>query len=420
MNEPLDSAYVQPEPPLEAVFETQGTGGAHELAVICTEDNTSPIGPGGRKVRLMASIARESTAVTGGHDDPAIDRSQHHLEGVSRTFAFTIPQLPEGLRETVTNAYLLCRIADTIEDDPRLDVETKDEFHRRFLAAATDGSGAEDFAGDLGSAVAPTTLEAERELIRDCPRVLRITHALNERPRRAVLTCLATMSDGMARFARSRSRKGLADVAEYEEYCYYVAGVVGEMLTEIFCDHSPEIENVRSGLEERAVSFGLGLQMTNILKDIWDDWEDGTCWLPNDVFAEHGFDLSTLEPSYGDNREAFAAGVQHLVAIAHDHLREALDYTLLIDRSEVGIRRFLIWATLLATSTLRKISARPLYSTGSEVKVSRRRVAAIVALSNTMIRSNFGLTTLFTASALGLPNNAKRGQASAQKESSEP
>jgi NADP-dependent 3-hydroxy acid dehydrogenase YdfG len=56
-----------------------------------------------------------------------------------------------------------------------------------------------------------------------------------------------------------------------------------------------------------------------------------------------------------------------------------------------------------ATSTLGKISANPLHRSGAEVKVSRRRVAAIVALSNTLVRSNFGLTTLFNATALGLP-----------------
>src|SRR5438270_5262330 len=42
------------------------------------------------------------------------------LPHVSRTFALTIPQLPEALRVPVTNAYLLCRIADTIEDEPAL------------------------------------------------------------------------------------------------------------------------------------------------------------------------------------------------------------------------------------------------------------------------------------------------------------
>ena len=39
------------------------------------------------------------------------------LQHVSRTFALTIPELPDSLRIVISNAYLLCRIADTIEDD---------------------------------------------------------------------------------------------------------------------------------------------------------------------------------------------------------------------------------------------------------------------------------------------------------------
>jgi phytoene/squalene synthetase len=31
-----------------------------------------------------------------------------------------------------------------------------------------------------------------------------------------------------------------------------------------------------------STSFGQGLQMTNILKDIWDDAQRGVCWLPKD------------------------------------------------------------------------------------------------------------------------------------------
>lgn len=42
---------------------------------------------------------------------------QRMLEGVARTFALTIPQLPPALADVVANAYLLCRIADTLEDE---------------------------------------------------------------------------------------------------------------------------------------------------------------------------------------------------------------------------------------------------------------------------------------------------------------
>ena len=79
-----------------------------------------------------------------------------------------------------------------------------------------------------------------------------------------------------------------------DKYCYFVAGVVGEMLTELFCDYSQEINQHYDELMTLAVSFGQGLQMTNILKDIWEDQSRDMCWLPRDVFEKYGLDLSHL------------------------------------------------------------------------------------------------------------------------------
>ena len=62
------------------------------------------------------------------HPHPSEDYQNKILTGVSRTFAFTIPQLPDGLRSHITNAYLLCRIADTIEDDADLSAEQKNLY----------------------------------------------------------------------------------------------------------------------------------------------------------------------------------------------------------------------------------------------------------------------------------------------------
>jgi len=148
--------------------------------------------------------------------EPGRPRAEELLEGVSRTFALTIPQLPGGLREAVANAYLLCRIADTIEDDPGLDAETKDGFHAAFLEAAESGQGAADFAGELWPRLSPGTLDAEVDLIRCCPQVLQATRRLQPNQRRAILGCLSTMSRGMSRFERGRSLTGLEDINEFE------------------------------------------------------------------------------------------------------------------------------------------------------------------------------------------------------------
>ena len=190
------------------------------------------------------------------------------------------------------------------------------------------------------------------------------------------------------------------------------------MLTELFCAHSPHIDARRDELEGRTVSFGLGLQMTNILKDIWDDYENGVCWLPREVFEGTGYDLSELQPHHTGNGPSFSASMQHMVGIAHSHLREALKYTLTIPSNEVGIRRFLIWSALLAVSTLRNISLLPLFTEGSDVKVSRWKVTGMITLSNAVIRSNAGLSGLFNIAARGLPlHNGNGSSIIAERES---
>ncbi len=137
------------------------------------------------------------------------------------------------------------------------------------------------------------------------------------------------------------------------------------------------------------------------------------CRLPHDVFDLHGYELTRPAPNHHGNGRAFAAAMQDLDCIAHGHLCEAPTYTLAIPSKETGIRRFLIWAVLLAVSTLGKISNDPLFTLGTQVKVSRPRVAAIIAGSSTLIRSNDGLTKLFHSAARALPlttENATPGQ----------
>ena len=327
--------------------------------------------------------------------------TRHLLEGVSRTFALTIPELPEGLFQVVANGYLLCRIADTIEDEPGLEPQTRRRLHETFADAVEGRAEALEFARELEPRLTDSTLASERELIRYAPRVLSITHGFNARQRSALSGCVRTMCRGMDRF-QPRESRGLEDVRELSEYCYYVAGVVGEMLTELFCESSPEIEAQRNQLQQKTVSFGLGLQMTNILKDIWEDLERGFCWLPRDIFAAHGFDLDDLEP--GLSSSSFEQGLGELIAIAHGHLRNALDYVLLIPADERGIRRFCLWALGMAVLTLRKIDRKRGFHSGSEVKITRRTVKATVFASNVSTGNDRMLRWLFTACAKGLPS----------------
>lgn len=323
------------------------------------------------------------------------------LDGVSRTFALTIPQLPPDLHPVVSNAYLLCRIIDTIEDEPALAAAAKRAFSDQFVRAVRGEERAEHFALALSPLLSEATLATERELVHETPRVLAITHRFTPAQRDALATCVRVMGEGMVRFQEEKSARGLENMAAMDRYCYHVAGVVGEMLTRLFCEHSPAIACHRDRLLSLAVSFGQGLQMTNILKDIWADFERGACWLPRSVFKQAGFDLRDLAP--GAYNAAFERGLLSLVASAHGHLRNAVRYTLLIPREETGIRNFCLWAIGMAILTLRKIHRRPDFSNGDEVKISRRSVQATVIASRLTAGHDFAIRMLFNVAAAGLP-----------------
>src|ERR1700722_13065641 len=110
--------------------------------------------------------------------DPANSDAQYQdqvLPHVSRTFALTIPELPAGLRVPVTNAYLLCRIADTIEDEPALPPADTFEMLRRLVYVVSGNSDAASLATDLAPRLSDRTVPAERDLVLNMDRVVKVT-----------------------------------------------------------------------------------------------------------------------------------------------------------------------------------------------------------------------------------------------------
>ena len=349
-----------------------------------------------------------TTSFSNGSTSGDLAYQVHILQDVSRTFALTIPQLPDPLREVVGNAYLLCRITDTIEDEPALSAAQKQAFSERFVDVVAGREEPEPFARELGALLSPSTTPGERDLIANTARVIRVTGGFSPAQRRALERCVKIMSRGMAEFQQGATAAGLDDLPHLDRYCYHVAGVVGEMLTELFCDYSAEIERRRRELLALAVSFGQGLQMTNILKDVWDDRRRGACWLPRDVFLEAGFELGSLPA--GKDHPGFVAGLLELVAIARRHLADALRFILLIPSRETGIRRHCLWALGMAVLTLRRIHATPGFGDGREVKISRRSVWAVAVVTSALARSNLALRFLFEALTRSLPRAGAGGR----------
>jgi len=165
----------------------------------------------------------------------------------------------------------LCRIADTIEDEIDPSVAATLVLQQRFVDVVCGREDADLLVRDVVPQLSERTLPAERDLVLNMKRVVGITAGFEDQQRIAIQRCLDIMCHGMHKFQLTASLRGLPRSTDLDDYCYYVAGVVGQMLTELFCSYSPEIRQHRSELHDLAVSFAQGLQMQTYSPEALDD-----------------------------------------------------------------------------------------------------------------------------------------------------
>lgn len=319
------------------------------------------------------------------------------LQKVSRTFALNIVVLPNSIKRPVLLAYLFCRMADTIEDDFNLSPANKRLLLEQFSAIfdAPDWRLAvQVFSQSLPPEWAEgpgfdqlLTYFAEWpfELLFDGPKndLLFVRKWVQE------------MCSGMIEFAERRGDDGwfcLRDLSDMDRYCYFVAGTVGFMLCDLFYVHSAWISKKRHAqMKELANSFGLALQVTNIVKDIREDYGRQTSFVPLELYRKVGVEFREIL----DVRPEVLQPVLHeLSAKALGHLRDARDYILLIPRLDLRIRLFCMWPMFLALATLeRVVSCEPLSE--KRVKITRDEVREIIARSSRIALSNRKIVNYF-------------------------
>ncbi|HYO56363.1 phytoene/squalene synthase family protein [Archangium sp.] len=341
------------------------------------------------------------------NEPAAVTFCREVLPAVSRTFALNIPVLPRPLDTAVMVAYLLCRIADTLEDEAHGAASAALLAELARLSTLPTGweADARRFSEEGARVLRAQAPEAEVRLVEGTSRVLEAL-AVHEAPvREHVAACVATMTEGMGKMGdkgrASGGGLGLASLEETLEYCYYVAGTVGEMLTRLFQWYSPAVAERVGALEPRAVAFGNALQLTNILKDVREDLERGSCWLPRTLLAEYGLTPeSLLEPAR--RGEAMKAH-DKLVAVAHRELREAFEYVMALPGQERGIRLFCLWPLFLAVMTLRKLYGNTAVLERQTVKVSRRTVKWVMGSTKLLVARDSALKLLFAMLTAPLP-----------------
>ncbi len=312
------------------------------------------------------------------------------LPKVSRTFAICIRLLPPGLDHSVLVAYLLCRIADTIEDTTAVLPADKGQLFSHFGRCL----GAEGPRADPLRAAFQHPQSDDERLAREADAVLREYRRLPARHQAAIRPWVQEMCDGMAEFVRRKADakdahlEVLGTVEELDRYCYYVGGTVGHLLTDLFRLHHGPMSSARSRrLESLATSFGLGLQLTNIIKDVADDRRRGWSFVPRQLCQLAGISPEDLQK--GRHRDEGRRVMLMLIEKAKGHLCDALDYSTTLPRRHYGIRAFCLTSLYFAVRTLRLAERDDrLLDPEHKVKITRAEVYRTIAATRALAPSN--------------------------------
>lgn len=204
--------------------------------------------------------------------------AMHMLKQTSRTFYIPITLLGSTLKKTVGSAYLCMRAIDEIEDHETLDAEVKEG-----LLQSTADLLAEPFDNEQYKIliepykdVLPEVTCRLGDWLTVCPS--EIVEKIQDSTR--------TMALGMAKWVKLDFN--VKTEADLHDYTYYVAGLVGVMLSDIW-----EWYDGTQTDRDLAIGYGKGLQAVNILRNQDEDYvERGVKFIPDGWTRDDVFDFA--------------------------------------------------------------------------------------------------------------------------------
>ncbi len=318
---------------------------------------------------------------------------------VSRTFALNINVLSGLLHQSVLLAYLFLRIADTIEDDQDLAGSEKEKI-LKYFASIFETPEVDLKRVDLFLSILPSSWISSEDpnhlLTRRIPVIIGLWNQLPLGNRKIIQKVIVEMSQGMAKFALKQEQQLaqgwfiLKKTSDLDQYCYYVAGIVGKMLSQLFFIDSRFIDTQAfDDLKKWDVSFGLALQITNIIKDVREDATRKVCFIPEEICWRHGLKKSYDIFEADVNPDIRAAIMKELVDKAWSHLDEAIRYVMRLPRLDRRIRLFCLWPLFMAAENLALIGdGRIVFESEEKAKISRTTVKNIIKGTSLHFYSN--------------------------------
>ncbi len=312
------------------------------------------------------------------------------LPAVSRSFALCIQKLPDGLNERMMAAYLIFRIIDTIED-AGAPLEVKKKAFADFLGLLAQKPPDEEmFDTHRKFLLSKIDHTYESILLENVRSVFEVFYSFTRDEQDVILKYAREMVHGMLEF----QNKPVLDFKAQEQYCYYVAGIVGYLNTHLFHLSGGISAGLRDEIMELSKNFGIALQKVNVLRDVAHDIPQGRYFWPQDILEKNGVDYATIcEPQHRQNAMNV---LREMVENALPYLEDAIEYVTRLPRFAVRIRVFCLIPLFMALESYAKcVENEDIFNSGKNVKISKGDVRRIVRNSFLLATSNWALRAWF-------------------------
>ncbi|KAG6855966.1 hypothetical protein H0H87_008907 [Tephrocybe sp. NHM501043] len=309
---------------------------------------------------------------TSGWDRESMRRCWAFLDKTSRSFSAVIKELDGDLARTICMFYLVLRGLDTIEDDMTIPDHIKQPILRSFHKhTVTPGWKFNDCGPN----------EKDRQLLVEYDVVVEEVNRLDPSYRDVIVAIAEKMSTGMADYAHKAATTGtiyLETIAEYDLYCHYVAGLVGEGLSGIFSASHKEAPWLKDQLE-LSNSMGLLLQKTNIIRDYREDVDEQRYFWPREIWGRKEYGFSEMKELYAPHARERALWAQSgMVVDALRHAIDALDYLRLLRNQSVF--NFCAIPATMAIATLELCFMNPVMF-DRNIKIRKAEAARLIMRS---------------------------------------
>ena len=328
------------------------------------------------------------------------------LPKVSRSFALCIKILPDPINEQMMLSYMAYRVIDTIEDS-NVPLATKKSLFRKFLHLLSRKEADDPLAKSVSrELLAKLNYTYEKELLEQLPALNRHFFTQPLEARNAIVRRGRIMAKGMYEF----QKKPIDTFADQDKYSYYVAGVVGHLLNDLFYINGVFDLRLKRMLSRHAKYFGLALQKVNILRDIADDIKANRYYWPKKILAKYGLDYGNI--CFAENRGKALAVLREQIVDARKYINSAMQYILLLPKKALRVRMFCLIPLFMAIESFVKcMDNADIFDSGIKVKISREQVTDIVTKSGLWGANNerlvrWFLDTMGSEGALAVSNFA--------------